>query len=175
MATEGQPLSVRGLFQGHGAFVYRSLSRLGVAEADLDDMVQDVFVVVHQRLADYEDRDRVRSWLYSICARVALAHRRKVQRRREEPESALPESEVQATQLVSVEEREALRLGQRLLSLLPPEQREVFVLYEVEDMTIPQIAEAMGCPIPTAYSRLYKARERVVAELERARDDGERT
>lgn len=175
MPTADQPPSVRGLFENHGAFVYRSLGRLGVAGADLDDMVQEVFLVVHQRWADYDDRDRARSWLYSICTRVALAHRRKVRRRREEPESAVPERQAAATQLLSVEERQALQFGERLLALLPREQREVFMLYEVEDMTVPQIAAAMGCPIPTTYSRLYKAREKVLAELARARDGGERT
>jgi RNA polymerase sigma-70 factor (ECF subfamily) len=164
---------LRQLFEEHGSFVCRSLRRLGVPEADLDDMLQEVFLVVHQRLADYEERDRVRAWLYSICTRTAKAQRRRLFRRRENVSAELPEGLIGATQLQTVEDREALILGTRLLSLLPPEQREVFVLYEVEDMPMQQIAAAMGSPLQTAYSRLHKARTRILLEVQRAREEGE--
>jgi RNA polymerase sigma-70 factor (ECF subfamily) len=166
---------VRELLEEHGPFVCRSLRRLGIAESDLDDMLQEVFLVVYQRLSDYEERNRARSWLYSICTRVAYAHRRKMFRRRESVAAELPESLAPATQLQSVEDREALILGHRLLALLSPEQREVFVLYEVEDMPMQQIATAIGCPLQTAYSRLHKARSRLLAEVERARVERART
>ncbi|MDB4988620.1 MAG: polymerase sigma factor RpoE [Myxococcaceae bacterium] len=160
---------LRELFEEHGSFVCRSLRRLGIAEADLDDMLQEVFLVVYQRLSDYEERDKARSWLYSICTRIAHAQRRRLVRRRENVTSELPEGHAAATQQQSAEDREALVLGQRLLALLSAEQREVFVLYEVEDMTMQQIADAVKCPLQTAYSRLYKARERIGRELAQAR------
>ena len=67
-----------------------------------------------------------------------------------------------------IEKREALQRGQRILAALPEEQRAVFLLFEVERMSMAEVAEAVGCPLQTAYSRLHKARERVLAMLDRA-------
>lgn len=161
------PPSLRSWFEEHGPFVCRSLRYLRVREADLDDALQEVFLVVHQRLADYQEKGTLRAWLFAICTRVARAQRRKLGRRRE---SALPtrsEPVAGATQHTQLEDREALALGYRLLDRLPPLQRQVFVLYEVEDMTMAEVAQALDCPLQTAYSRLHKARERVLAEVER--------
>jgi RNA polymerase sigma-70 factor (ECF subfamily) len=170
-----RPLRLRQLFEQHAAFVWRSLRRLGVPEADLDDVLQEVFLVVYRRLADYEERDRGRAWLYSICTRVAQTQRRTRSRRREQLSSEIPEGRVAPTQLVRVEEREALALGHRLLATLPDEQREVFVLYEIEHLPMQQIADALSCPLYTAYSRLRTARIKILAELEKERrkEDGE--
>jgi len=159
------PSRLRAVYEEHGPFVCRSLRYLGVPEADLDDLLQEVFLVVCQRLPDYQERGRARSWLYSICTRVANAQRRKQFRRRE---SGPPGDQVTAaSQLDAVQDREALELGWRLLQQLPPEQREVFVLFEVEGMPMAEIAQALDCPLQTAYSRLYKARERILAETQR--------
>jgi RNA polymerase sigma-70 factor, ECF subfamily len=171
--TKEQPMQLRELFEAHATFVCRSLRRLGIPEADLDDMLQEVFLVVCQRLTEYVERGLARPWLYSICRRIALAQRRKLYRRREDVSAEPVEAYTAASQLQSVEDREALRLGQHLLSLLPGEQREVFVLYEVEDMTMQEISEALGCPLQTAYSRLYKARQRVLSAVERTRAKSE--
>lgn len=166
-AQPGKPPSLRAIFEEYGTFVCRSLRRLGISEADLDDMLQEVFMVVYQRLGDFEERGRTRSWLYSICTRVAYAQRRKLGRRREQLPGELPDTRAEATQQEHVEDREALALGQRLLARLPAEQREVFVLYEVEGMPMAEIAEALGCPLQTAYSRLRAARSRVQEEYTR--------
>lgn len=160
---------VRDLFREHGAFVCRSLRRQGVSEADLDDLLQEVFLVVHQRLSDYEERGRARAWLYSICVRVAKAQHRRVGRRREAAGADVPDESFDATQLETMEDRQALELGHALLARLAPAQREVFVLYEVEDMSMAEIAEILDCPLQTAYSRLHRARQRILEEVERAR------
>lgn len=161
------PPQLRELFEAHGPFVCRSLRYLGVPEADLDDTLQEVFLVVYQRLNDYEEKGRARAWLYSICTRIAHAQRRKLSRRRETPALAFFEDATGPTPLEHVEDREALVLGHRLLSQLPPQQREVFLLYEVEDLPMSEIAQALDCPLQTAYSRLHKARARILAEVER--------
>lgn len=168
-AANARSRQLTALFEEHGAFVWRSLRRMGVAPADLEDATQEVFVVVHKRLEEYEERASVRSWLYAICLRVSSRQRRTTSRRRENVVAEPPELSVEPEQQVGVEQRESLRLGQRLLAALPEKQRSVFVLYEVEHMTIAEIAEALGCPLQTAYARLHKARERVRAELARAR------
>jgi RNA polymerase sigma-70 factor, ECF subfamily len=167
------PVRLRELFEQHSAFVWRSLRRLGVAEADLDDMLQEVFLVVYHRLGDYEERDRARSWLYSICVRVASSQRRKVARRRENVVPEPTDQQVAAMQQQQLEDREALRLGHQLLSLLPEEQREVFVLYEIEHLPMAQIAATLACPLHTAYSRLRVARQKILAELARVGREGE--
>jgi RNA polymerase sigma-70 factor (ECF subfamily) len=161
--------AAREIFERHAAFVWRTLRHLGVRDTDLEDVTQEVFVVVHSRLGGYDERDKLRSWLYAICSRVAKAHVRKQARRRESVMPAPPESEVAATQLDDIEKREALARGQAILAGLPDEQRAVFLLFEVERMPMVEIAATLGCPLQTAYSRLHKARERVLATLDRAR------
>jgi RNA polymerase sigma-70 factor (ECF subfamily) len=161
--------NIRAMYEQQAAFVCRSLRRLGVAEADLDDALQEVFLVAYQRFSTYQECGKVRSWLYSICTRTAYAQRRKRDRRREQL-SAEPEGALMAPpQLLLVEQRQALDLGQRLLERLSPEQREVFVLYEVEEMSMVEVAEALGCPLQTAYSRLHKARAVILSSLHRAK------
>jgi RNA polymerase sigma-70 factor (ECF subfamily) len=166
---EARSQRLAALFQEHAVFVWRSLRRMGVAPADLEDATQEVFIVVHRRLDQYEERASMRSWLYAICMRVCSRQRRTASRRREEIVSEPPELVVQADQLAGVEQREALQHLQRMLDALPEKQRTVFVLYEVEHMNITEISEALGCPQQTAYARLHKARERVRVELSRAR------
>lgn len=164
------PSQLRDVLDAHGSFVCRSLRYLGVREADLDDLVQEVFLVVFKRRSDYDEKGRARAWLYSICTRVAKGQRRKVLRRREsEPPY---EQVIAASQLEHLEDREALELGWRLLEQLPEQQREVFVLYEVEDMPMSEIAQALDCPLQTVYSRLYKARERLLAQVQQLASEG---
>jgi RNA polymerase sigma-70 factor (ECF subfamily) len=145
----------------YGTFVCRSLRHLGVREVDLDDTMQDVFLVVHRRLDDYEDRGRTRAWLYSICRRVVVSHRRKSARWHDLPNAPPAELAVAPTQFEHVENREALVWGIRLLDQLAPQERQIFLLYEVEGLTMAEIAERLGCRLQTAYSRLYKARARI--------------
>lgn len=160
--------NIRALYEAHAAFVCRSLRRLGVAEADLDDALQEVFLVVYQRSSTYRECGKARSWLYSICTRTAHAQRRKRQRRREQLSAEPDAGPVAPPQLLRVEQREALALGERLLAALSPEQREVFVLYEVEEMSMAEVAEALGCPLQTAYSRLHKARALILSAMQHA-------
>jgi len=173
-ASVVEPPALRELFEEHAEFVCRSLRRLGVLEADLDDTLQEVFLVVHKRRATYRDLGRARSWLYSICTRVVKAQRRRRIRRRENLVSEPPLVQVAASQEQRVETSQALVLGNQLLGLLTEDQRAVFVLYEVEDMSMSEVARALGCPLQTAYSRLHAARKRILIELERRQQEGVR-
>jgi RNA polymerase sigma-70 factor (ECF subfamily) len=160
------------LFAQHNAFVWRSLSHLGVDAADLEDALQEVFVVVHRRLSEYREEQKVKAWLYAICARVARDFRRKRMRRRENLTAEPPDSARDPSQLESLADRQALALAQRFLEALPYEQRAVFLLYEVEQMSMSEVADAVQCPLHTAYSRYKKARERVLALAARAQRRG---
>ena len=172
VAVDARP-TVTEIFREHHGFVCRVLGRFGVAPADQQDALQEVFVVVHRRLGDYQEQSRIRAWLYAICARVAKDHRRRVARRREHLTESPPEHAHEPGHGRDLAKQQSLMFAERLIDSLPEKQRAVFVLYEVEQMPMSEVAAAVGCPIPTAYGRLHKARERVMAHLARARLKGE--
>jgi RNA polymerase sigma-70 factor, ECF subfamily len=145
------------LVDRHFDFVWRSARRLGLHAADADDVTQDVFIVAARRLDEVEP-DRERSFLFGTLLRVAATRRRADGRRRE----ALIETAdrhaggldpEQLSELVS-----ARPLLQEILDGLPPPQHAVFVLYELEELSLPEIAEVLGVPIGTVSSRLRSAR-----------------
>lgn len=156
------------MFEQHGTFAARVLRSLGVRDADLDDMLQEVFLVVARRGVDYEELGRARSWMYSICRRVAVAQRRRRLHERAAIATHQREPACAPTQLEHVEDMEALEFCERLLNQLPPVQRLIFLLYEVEELSMPEIARLVGCPLQTAYSRLHKARSRIARRRQQA-------
>lgn len=164
------------VYREHFAFVWRGARRLGVRESALDDVVQEVFVIVHRRLAGFEGRSSLRTWLFGITLRVVRDHRRAAKRRPTEADAAVDPDEMRATTASpaeSAERAEAVRVLHRLLDELHDERREVFVMAELEQMTMPEIAEALGINLNTAYARLRIARqefEQAVAR-HRARDE----
>ncbi|MDB4991416.1 MAG: polymerase sigma factor RpoE [Myxococcaceae bacterium] len=151
----------------HGTFVWRVLRHLGVAEASLHDASQEVFIVVFQKLEQFEHRSSVRTWLYGICRHVALAARRKARARPEVLADELPELGVAPTQEGEVWAQQARALLSRALSELGEDQRMVFVLFEIEELSMEEVAQSLGLPLTTAYSRLYAAREKVQASMRR--------
>src|SRR4051794_23163122 len=81
-------LDVTAIHAKHADFIWASLQRLGVHDADLEDLFQEVFVVIHARLSGYEGRSQLPTWLFGICMRVAWAHRRRARFRHERPADA---------------------------------------------------------------------------------------
>ncbi len=163
-SADDRAASFERVFHEQAPYVWRALRRLGVAEADADDVCQDVFMVVHRKLGTF-DGSSLRTWLYGICLRVASEHRRRPHRRREEVVEAVPEEGVAASQEDEVERRRALVRLDAALEQLDDDKRAVFVLFELEQMPMVEVAEAAGCPLQTAYSRLYAARKIVLAAL----------
>ena len=145
------------LVEAHVDYVARLLRNLGTPESEMDDAVQQVFVVVSQKLELLEPGAE-RSFLYSTAAHMALHARRTVARRREAPEQAaeLRIDHVTAEQLV--DEKRARAELDRILSELPDELRRVFVLYEIEQLTMIEIARVLELPQGTVASRLRRAR-----------------
>lgn len=156
---------VAQLLRAHGRYAGRTLRYLGVAEADLDDALQEVFVVVHRRFAEYEARMRFESWLRVICVNVARNQLRGVRRRPTVPLDSVPEAPSEAAQEESVARRQMRARLLRLLNALPSEQREAVVLNDIEELPMKEVAEAIGCPLKTAYSRLYAGRAAMRAAL----------
>lgn len=159
-------------------FVWRNARRLGVADAQIDDAVQEVFLVVHRRLHEFEGRSSVKTWLFGILAKVASDHRRSV--RRKSPHARSPGGAVEADTVPDstrspdrhLAKSEGVRLLHRVLDELDDDKRAVFVLAELEQMTAPEIAEALGQNVNTVYARLRAARSdfNEIAVRERARD-----
>ena len=159
---------VSRIVREHGVFVWRTLHRLGIRDADVDDACQEVFVVVSRKLADYEPQASFKSWLYGICIRVAAAHRRKASVRREIPTDAPDEGRTEYGPDAMMQTREELAMLDRALQTLDDEKREVFVLYEIEQLEMKEVAQILDCPLQTAYSRHSAARSHVVAFFKRA-------
>lgn len=165
------------IHDAHADFVWRSLQRLGVPASDLEDALQEVFVVVHRRLASFRGDSAITTWLFGITLRVAGRFRRRAHLRHEEPTAdwathpaAAAGSEPEALALEH-EAREQLR---RILDELDPDKRVVFVMFELERRECPLIAEELGIPVGTVYSRLHAAREQFRDAARRLRKRGER-
>ncbi len=158
------------LYRAHFAHVWHTLRRVGVPRGQLEDATHDVFVVVHRRLSDFDAPRPARPWLAGIAVRVAADRRRKAYRRRETP--AAPEDLTLKDPGCSPERNaqrsEDHRVVAAALATLPPEQRAVFVMHEIDGFGMPEIAEALRAPLNTCYSRLRLARRRF-AEAARRR------
>lgn len=165
------PLAFEDLYEQHIDFIWRVLRRLGVPARSLPDAAQDVLLVVHRRLGSFDGRAPLRSWLAGISVRVARQEYRGRRRRQPEMLDSAAWIEVDSlpadASLVSTtpERLERIRLLYEVLSCLDAPKREVFVLAELEQMTGPEIAEVVGLPLNTVYSRLREARLRFQREL----------
>ena len=160
------------LYDEHFDFVWRSLRRFGLSRALADDGVQEVFIVVHRRLADYDTSRAARGWLYGIARRVAATMLRGEYRAQRKiaavtsPEPGDMEQDVARQQAVS--------LMEAFLTELDDVQREVFVLVEVEGLTAPEAAAALGVKLNTVYSRLRRARARFQRAIKRHNQEASR-
>jgi RNA polymerase sigma-70 factor (ECF subfamily) len=161
--------SIAEVFREYAPFAWRALRRLGVPECDVEDVCQEVFVVVHRKLGDFEGRSSIRTWIYGICARTASDYRRSGRVRRELVTDAPPDTAHDGGQQDAVALRQARAALDRILDELDDDKRAVFVLYEIEELTMAEVADALGCPLQTAYSRLHAARKLVEAGVAKAR------
>lgn len=150
----------RALFDEHYAYVWKTLRRLGVRDADLPDVAHDVFLVVARRLPDFDRTRPVKPWLFGIAHRVASDHRRLARHARERPidddEDPADPAPLADEQLAKADRQRLVRRG---LAALDDDRRAVFVLFEIDGAPMPDVAEALGIPLNTAYSRLRLARE----------------
>lgn len=156
--NDTRPVEFDAVVAEHGPYVWRVLRRLGVRESDIDDVWQETFIVVHRKLGGFEGRSSLRTWLSAIAVRVASDYRNRAHRRREQISDDVPDDPCDASQHDELVDRERRALLDQLISELKAEQREVLVLYEFAELPMQEVAEALGCPLQTAYSRLHAAR-----------------
>jgi RNA polymerase sigma-70 factor (ECF subfamily) len=162
--------AIEAVYREHFQFIWRSLRRLGVRDSSVEDAVQDVFLVAHRKLHTFEGRSSFRVWLFAIAIRVAAEHRRRDGRLHLDPDASPVGPHLDRT----LELRRRVDLLDRLLDELSDEQREVFVMAEIEQFSAPEIAEALGQKLNTIYSRLRLGRVRFERALARARAAQER-
>lgn len=167
--TTSGALDFDAVYTLNADYVWLTLRRLGVAEADIPDVAHDVFMTVHRKLGAYDPTRPVRPWLFGIALRLAANHRRS-RRRRREVDAEVPDAiDDGASPAAHLAQRQAQALVFAALDELPDEQRAVFVLHELEGQAVPAIAEALGVPVPTVYSRLRLGRERFARAAARRR------
>jgi RNA polymerase sigma-70 factor (ECF subfamily) len=174
-AAHATRLSFEQVYQEHYRFVWRSLRAFGLPLVAVEDAVQDVFVVVHRRLAEFEGRSSVRTWLFRI-ARWIVTHERR--RARSKPAHEPIDEEVgdAAPGPFEIAARsEGLRALESVLLRMDEEKRLVFVLMDVEEMKAHEVAELFEINVNTVYSRLRLARDQFRRLLESTNALSERT
>src|ERR1039457_374138 len=165
--------SFANLYNAYFDFVWSTARYLGVEQSEIDDVVQEVFFTIYGRLHTIERPESLRSWIYGVVRRIVSKYHRNKRTRlietgaeRIEPEMLQPEWR---TPQHMAEQHEQTTLLWSLLEKLDASKREVFVLAELEEMTAPEIADAVGVPLNTVYSRLRVARQELEEALQRCR------
>ncbi len=154
MAPQAVP-SFDQAYEEHFAFAWRTVRALGVPPGNIDDAVQEVFIVVHRRLPDYQPTASIRSWIFGIVRRVAKDFRRADQRRG--PQVSMDEGQLGANTAdpyVAATRSEALQIVESFADTLDDERRAIFVLTELEQMPVTEVASALNLNLNTVYSRL---------------------
>jgi len=158
----GSAIGADALFRAHATFVAAFVTRLGATKAEVDDLVQEVFIVAHTKGGYQPGPAQPRTWLAAIALRVTRARQRSSARRREDPSSSAFDSMTAAGKDPgeALEVAESLGRVQRALDTLDIEHRAAFILYEIEGESCQEIAAALEVPVGTIYSRLHTARRR---------------
>jgi len=157
------------IYRQHYGFVWRSIRRLGVPDSEVDDVVQEVFVIVHRRLPEFEGRSAITTWLFGIAYRVVRDHRRSAAARQRREADAAP-GRLPTEPDRKLARHQAVDVLDGLLAELDEDQRTVFVMAEIVRMTANEIAELTGAKPNTVYSRLRLARKAFEDALARYRE-----
>lgn len=166
--SNDRALSFDEVYEMHVDLVWRGARALGVLANDLDDVVQDVFVVVHRKLGAFEHRSSIKTWITGVLVNEVRRYRRQLPRTQVQDVLAIElPSEVDPHR--ALESAFAADLLARIVASLSDDTREVFVLSEIEGLTMPAIAESLSINLSTAYSRLRLAKQQVERHLERVR------
>lgn len=168
LVTPPRPSFVE-VYREHAAYVWHSLRRLGVPERDRPDQVHDVFVVVLRRLDDFDSARPMKPWLFGISYRVAAAYRRRGYTRNEDvkAEEAIARASTTGDVDAALRRRDAQIVVQEALRLMDLDQRAIFILHDVDGVPVPDCVADLGAPLPTLYSRLRIAREKLARVAKR--------
>jgi RNA polymerase sigma-70 factor (ECF subfamily) len=151
------PLSCVEAFQRELDYLCRTLRRLGVPSADVEDLVHEIFLVLARRWDDYDPSRPLRPYVFGIALRTAKAYQRR--RARERPQAALDVEDLASWPDEALDRQQARELVLRALQHLPLERRAVLILHDIDELGMRDIASALSIPVFTGYSRLRKARQ----------------
>jgi RNA polymerase sigma-70 factor (ECF subfamily) len=164
LSSEVPPrVSFEELYRLHFDFVWRSLGRLGVHGSQIDDAVQDVFIVMHRRLGDLRPDASPKAFCFGIALRVAQGYRRTARRKGTARTDVSNLADLNHSPFDQVVRAQAVRVLRGFLGGLDSERRAVFLLAELEEMTAPEISQELQVNLSTVYTRLRAARQRFAA------------
>jgi RNA polymerase sigma-70 factor (ECF subfamily) len=165
--AEPPPVDFRAIYEAEFGYVFHTLRRLGIADRDLEDVIHEVFIAFHRTRDGYDARRPIRPWLFGIAFRVASDWRRRAQHRYEIPDGKSEPAGVApaADEAVAQAQRRALVL--EALESLDLDKRAVFVLHDIDERAMPEVAEALSVPLNTLYSRLRLARAEFAQAVKR--------
>jgi RNA polymerase sigma-70 factor, ECF subfamily len=159
--------SFQSVYRQFFGFVWSSARRLGAEPDSIDDVVQEAFIVIHAKLDSVEKPEALRSWIYGVVRRTVSTHLRAKRARAHGLAAEVDAESHGPTPLDQSENNQELLLLSSLLAELDEPKREVFALVELQELTVPEVAEALEIPLNTAYSRLRAARTAFEAALAR--------
>jgi len=154
----------------HAQYVWNSLRRLGVPRSDLEDLTHDVFVQVQRHLGDYDPERPARPWLFGFAFRIASQRRKRASHRREtltDPSREPVDPSTPADQQLADDEDRRLLMA--AMDAIAIDRRAVFVLSQIDEVPITEVATSLAIPLNTAYSQLRLARAELAAEVKRLR------
>lgn len=165
--SDATPLTFAHVFRTHASYVLGLVRRLGVSARDAEDVAQEVFLAVHAGLPQFEGRSKLKTWICSICLHKVQDYRRQSSRRRETVSADPQAPPLTDTPQDDLLRKQRVQLLEDIIGRLPDAQRQVFVLYELEGLSMSDIARIVACPVFTAYGRLRIARREVRKQFER--------
>ena len=163
LAVTGAPAltaeDVRRLYVAHAPELRLTIARLAAPGMDIDDLLQEVFVVALQRVSELSGVASTRAWLFGVAAKLTATRRRTFRLRYWLGLEAADELSSAESPSRTVEQKEASRRVQDALASLSDAKRQVFVLFELQGLPGEDIAQALGIPLKTVWSRLFYARK----------------
>jgi RNA polymerase sigma-70 factor (ECF subfamily) len=167
-SQRGDRIAFAELFRRHRGDVSRLVFRMLGPSADIEDVVQEVFLQVHKSLGEFRGQAKFTTWLHRVTVNVVLMVRRAARSR--PVFSGEPLSDVEPDRRLLPDEdaarRQRIAAFRRLLDRLPEKKRTVFILHEIEGMSPAEIGEIVDAPVLTVRTRLFYAR-RELAEMMR--------
>ena len=165
--TPALPTDLDAVYRAHADFVHRTACQLGVPSGQVEDVMHDVFLVVHRRLPEFDGRASMTTWLYNIARGVAANHRRGRSREARRLQLVQPKPNAVLDPERQTEREQAARFVREFVTTLDDDKRMVFELADLEGMPVPEVAEICGIKLNTAYSRLRAARLQFRAAISR--------
>jgi RNA polymerase sigma-70 factor, ECF subfamily len=161
-APPGPVSPFESIYRQYFDFVWAAVRRLGVSPPATDDVVQEVFIVIHSRLHTLEQPQALRSWIYGVVRRTVSGYHRSRRAREASGAAFVADPDMPPgppTPFDLTEQNDRVKLLWSLLHELDEPKREVFAMAELDELTAPEIAAILGIPLNTAYSRLRAARQ----------------